>query len=204
MAVLVVDSAGAAGSVGVVEALVVVAEAAGAAALQELVTLMKTTRLIRHALTTRLATRRYFTPQVCNSIEKAIRAVEARHAGEIRFVIETAFELPAAWRDLPSRHRAVQLFGQLGVWDTAHNNGVLIYVLMADHAVEIVADRGISAAVAQSNGMKCVGRWSCTTAEGRFAEGSVAGIHGVGRLLARHFPASVGGTDELPNQPVLL
>ena len=68
------------------------------------------------------------------------------HSGEIRFVVETAFDLPELWRGLPARQRALQVFGQFGVWDTAHNNGVLIYVLMADHAVEIIADRGIAGA----------------------------------------------------------
>jgi uncharacterized membrane protein len=165
---------------------------------------MKAARLLRHLLATRLITRRHFTPRVRDAIEAAIRDVESRHAGEIRFAVETAFELPDAWNDLPPRRRALQLFGQLGVWDTAQNNGVLIYVLMADRVVEIVADRGISAAVAQSEWDEVCRQMELHYRAGRFAEGSVAGIQGVGRLVARHFPASGGGTDELPNQPVLL
>jgi uncharacterized membrane protein len=169
---------------------------------------MNLTRLARHFLATRVGTRRYFTPQVCDAIETAIREIESRHAGEIRFVIETALEPPDAWRDLPSRRRAVQLFGQLGVWDTAQNNGVLIYVLMADRVVEIVADRGISAHITQSEWDGVCRQMELHYREGRFAEGSTAGVHGVGRLIARHFPAgaaaSVAGTDELPNQPLLL
>jgi uncharacterized membrane protein len=165
---------------------------------------MKPIRLARHLFATRLATRRCFTPQVCDAIEATIREVESRHAGEIRFVIETSLELPDAWHDLPSRHRAAQLFGQLGVWDTAHNNGVLIYVLMADRAVEIVADRGISAAVEQSEWDEVCQQMELYYRERRYCEGSIAGIQGVGRLIARHFPAGVAGTDELPNQPALL
>jgi uncharacterized membrane protein len=165
---------------------------------------MKAARLARHLFATRLATRRHFTPQVCDAIEAAIREVESRHAGEIRFAIETALDLPDAWRDLPPRRRAVQLFGQLGVWDTAQNNGVLIYVLMADRVVEIVADRGISAAVAQSEWDEVCRQMQLHYRERRFSEGSIAGIHGVGRLIARHFPKSVAGMDELPNQPLLL
>ena len=109
---------------------------------------MKFLRLMRHIATTRWSTRRHFTPAVRAAIERAIAECEAHHAGEIRFVVETAFDLPELWHDLPARQRAVQLFGQLGVWDTAHNNGVLIYVLMADRVVEIVADRGIAARIA--------------------------------------------------------
>src|ERR1700752_3252297 len=110
---------------------------------------MRLARLLHHLLTTRFSTRRHFPPGVRPAIEQAIKEWEARHAGEIRFVVETAFDLPELWHDLAPRQRALQLFGQLGVWDTAHNNGVLIYLLMADRVVEIVADRGIAARIEQ-------------------------------------------------------
>ena len=165
---------------------------------------MKLTRLVRHLFALRWSTRRHFTPRVREAIEGAVREAEARHAGEIRFVVETAFDLPELWQDLSPRQRAVQLFGQLGVWDTAHNNGVLIYVLMADRVVEIVADRGIAERIAQSEWDEVCRQMELHYRDGRFGEGSVAGIHHVGRLLARHFPAAAEGKDELPNQPVLL
>src|SRR5213082_3053094 len=110
---------------------------------------MKLMRLARHLFALRWSTRRHFTPRVRQAIESAVRAAESRHAGEIRFVGETAFDVVELWHDLSRRQRAVQLFGQLGVWDTAHNNGVIIYVLMADRVVEIVADRGIAERIAQ-------------------------------------------------------
>src|SRR5256886_16095987 len=113
---------------------------------------MKFLRLIRHLATTRWSTRRHFTPQVREAIEQAIGGCEAHHAGEIRFVVETAFDLPELWRDLPPRQRALQLFGQLGVWDTAHNNGVLIYVLMADRGGEIIPLPGIPGRITQREG----------------------------------------------------
>ena len=165
---------------------------------------MKPGRLLRHLLTTRFRTRAHFPAAVRTAIEQAIRECEARHAGEIRFVVETAFDLPELWHDLPPRGRALQLFGQLGVWDTAHNNGVLIYVLMADRVVEIVADRGIATRVPQAEwGAVCL-QMEHHYREGRFREGSVAGILGVGALLGRHFPGKTGGGHELPDQPVLL
>src|ERR1700683_3116053 len=110
---------------------------------------MNLLRLLRHLTTTRWSTRRRFPPAVRDAIEQAIGECESRHGGEIRFVVETAFDLPELWHDLAPRRRALQVFGQLGVWDTAENNGVLIYVLMADHVVEIVADRGIASRILQ-------------------------------------------------------
>ena len=165
---------------------------------------MKFLRLVRHLATTRWSTRRHFTPQVRDAIEQAIGHCEAQHAGEIRFVVETAFDLPELWRDLPPRQRALQLFGQLGVWDTAHNNGVLIYVLMADRVVEIIADRGIAAHVTQPEWEAVCRQMEQHYRAGRFREGSIAGIEGVAALLGRHFPGRHHGDHELPNQPVLL
>jgi uncharacterized membrane protein len=165
---------------------------------------MKFLRLIRHLATTRWSTRRQFTPQVRDTIEQAIGSCEAQHAGEIRFVVETAFDLPELWRDLPPRQRALQLFGQLGVWDTAHNNGVLIYVLMADRVVEIIADRGIAARIAQPEWEAVCRQMELHYRAGRFREGSIAGIEGVAALLGRHFPGRHPSDHELPNQPVLL
>ena len=165
---------------------------------------MKLGRLLRHLLSTRFSTRRRFPPAVRVAIEEAIRDCEARHAGEIRFVVETAFDLPELWHDLAPRQRALQLFGQLGVWDTAHNNGVLIYVLMADRIVEIVADRGIAARVSQAEWGAVCRQMEHHFREGRFREGSIVGITGVGALLGRHFPGKGPGGQELPDQPVLL
>lgn len=165
---------------------------------------MNLRRLMRHLATTRWTTRRHFPPQVRDAIEQAIGDCEAHHGGEIRFVVETAFDLPELWHDLPARTRALQLFGQFGVWDTAHNNGVLIYVLMADHVVEIIADRGIAARVPQQEWEGVCRQMEQHYKQGRFREGSVAGIQAVGRLLGRHFPGSKHGDSELPNQPVLL
>jgi len=165
---------------------------------------MKFLRLIRHLATTRWSTRRHFTPRVRDAIEQAIGGCEAHHAGEIRFVVETAFDLPELWRDLPPRQRALQLFGQLGVWDTAHNNGVLIYLLMADRMVEIIADRGIAARIPQPEWQAVCRQMELHYRAGRFREGSIAGIEGVAALLGRHFPGRHGSEQELPNQPVLL
>jgi len=165
---------------------------------------VKLARLLRHIATTRWSTRRHFPQGVRDAIEEAIGECESRHGGEIRFVVETAFDLPELWRNLPPRTRALQLFGQFGVWNTEHNNGVLIYVLMADHAVEIVADRGIASHVAQAEWEAVCRQMEHHYRAGRFRDGSVVGIVGVGALLGRHFPGTRRSDNELPNQPVLL
>ena len=165
---------------------------------------MNATRFLRHIFATRWSTRRHFTPRVLGEIEAAIRETEALHAGEIRFVIETSMDLVALSQDLAPRRRALQVFGQLGVWDTAQNNGVLVYLLLADHIVEIVADRGIAGSIPQSEWDAVCREMERHFRETRFSEGACAGIRGVGRLLARHFPGKSGDADELPNQPVLL
>ena len=165
---------------------------------------MNLLRLLRHLATTRWSTRRHFTPRVRKAIEEAIGECESRHAGQIRFVVETAFDLPELWHDLTPRRRAVQLFGLLGVWDTEHNNGVLIYVLMADRVVEIVADRGIAARITPGEWQAVCRQMEHHFRQGRFGEGSVLGVLGVGALLGRHFPGAAGAGQELPNQPVLL
>jgi hypothetical protein len=161
-------------------------------------------RLARHLFATRWGTRRRFPPAALEAIEAAIREAELRHGGEIRFAVETALDLPELWYRLVPRRRAAQVFGELGVWDTAQNNGVLIYVLMADRVVEIVADRGVAALIQQTEWDEICREMERQFRDGRFMEGSVAAVHSVGRLLARHFPAARHDADELPNQPVLL
>ncbi|MGH8132446.1 MAG: TPM domain-containing protein [Steroidobacteraceae bacterium] len=165
---------------------------------------MKFLRLFRHLATTRWSTRRHFTREVRDAIEQAVVECEARHGGEIRFVVETAFDLPELWRDLPARQRALQLFGQLGVWDTQHNNGVLIYVLMADRVVEIIADRGIATRVAPGEWAAVCRQMEHHYRERRFRDGSVVGILGVGAILGRHFPGKTPNDGAVPSQPVLL
>jgi len=161
-------------------------------------------RTLRHLFVTHWQMRRHFPAALLDEIESAVREAEARHSGEIRFVVETALEGHALWNGITPRARAWQIFGQLGVWDTANNNGVLIYVLFADRAVEILADRGIAARVPSPEWEKICRDIEAHYREGRFAQGSVAGVRAVGSLLERHFPVAGGDRDELPNRPVLL
>jgi hypothetical protein len=165
---------------------------------------MKLARLVRHLTTSRWSVRRRFPQPVLAEIEAAIRAAESQHAGEIRFAIEAALDLPALLNDVPPRAVAIDAFGRLGVWDTAENNGVLLHVLLADHDVEIVADRGIAARVPPEEWERICREMEGHYRAGRFAVGSIAGVRGVAGILARYFPGGRADRDELPNQPVLL
>lgn len=145
-----------------------------------------------------------FPVAVRTSIEREITAVEAGYQGEICFAVEAALSLEQLWRRMTARQRAIECFAALGVWDTAANNGVLIYVLLADRSVEIVADRGIVARVGEEQW-----RALCTAVEtqyrsGAFDAGSRQAVRGVAEYMARHFPNEVAGRNELPNQPILL
>jgi uncharacterized membrane protein len=165
---------------------------------------MRLGRALRHLLLPAWATRRRFTPAVRAEIEAAVAEQEARHAGEICFAIETALDLGRLWRDASPRECALAAFAELRVWDTAGNNGVLIYVLYADHDVEIVADRAVAERVSQAEWEAICEGMQGHFREGRFAEGAVAGVRGVGRLLAAHFPREGGDRNELPDRPRLL
>lgn len=146
-------------------------------------------RMLRHALATPGAARRAFPPRTLQAIDEAIRAAEARHGGEIRFVVETDLALDELWRDVSPRQRAIEVFGETGAWDTESNNGVLLYVLLADRDVEIVADRGYRGKVQDEEWERVCTRMENAFRDGRFEEGTVEGIAGISQLVAREYPA---------------
>lgn len=161
-------------------------------------------RILKHTLTPRWRVRLAFPTAALKAIEAAIRETEATHEGEIRFAVEGGLDLPDLLHGMTPRQRAVDLFSRLRVWDTEHNSGVLVYLLLADRQVEIIADRGIHARVGDGAWQGACGRMEQTFREGRFEEGVVAGIKEIGALLATHFPAQGANPNELPDRPVLL
>ncbi|MFP5409802.1 MAG: TPM domain-containing protein [Gammaproteobacteria bacterium] len=166
--------------------------------------------MFRHLFTPPWAWRRAFTPAVLDAIETAIRQSEATHTGEIAFAIENALSPGQVWRGTTDRERALQVFADLRVWDTEANNGVLIYLLLADRDIEIVADRGLAAKVSPAEWEAVAQAMEAEYRAGRFEAGALAGVARVGELLARHFPTTVSGAalgdnpDELANRPVIL
>lgn len=165
---------------------------------------MSAARIFRHLVATPAGTRRRFTDAVDADIEAAIRAAEARTSGEIRFVVETALELPDLWAGVTPRERAVHVFSDLHIWNTELRNGVLIYVLRADRDVEILADRGAAASIPAADWERAAHLMEEHFRARRFREGALAGVEAVAELLARHFPPRAADRNELPNQPILL
>ena len=167
---------------------------------------MELVRTLRHMLTTPGAVRRAFPEEALVRIRGAIAASEALHSGEIRFAVEAALPWSYLRRDAPARERAQMIFSKLRVWDTASNNGVLIYVELADHQIEIVADRGIGAHVSEQEWTGIATTMRERFRAGAFEAGVIEGVQAVGALLARHFPLAEGerNPNELPDHPAVL
>ena len=161
-------------------------------------------RVGRHLLEHRWRLRRIFTPKVLARIEAAIKASEAAHSGEIRFVVEGALDGAPLFRNQPARERALDIFSQLRMWDTEQNNGVLIYLLLADRDFEIVADRGIDAKIGHAGWERICAEMEREFRAGDFERGVIRGIEAVSRLMAQYFPAQAGGRNELPDAPVVM
>lgn len=166
---------------------------------------MRLKRFVSHLFTDHWAVRRAFPRSALAAIEKAIGEQERRHGGELRFAVEASLPLGALLDGAEPRARAIEWFGRLRVWDTEHNSGVLIYVLLADRRVEIVADRGIHGKVGDAAWKSICGEMQREFAQGRFEDGAVRGIRTIGDLLAAHFPAGTGrNANELPDRPIVL
>jgi uncharacterized membrane protein len=161
-------------------------------------------RIFRHLLSMDLAVKRAFPAASLRVIEQTIRECETRHQGEIRFAVEAALDIQPLLHGEGARERAIEVFSQLRVWDTENNNGVLIYLLLADHDVEIIADRGIHRYVGEQGWAAICYTMEQAFRQGRFEAGVVSGIQAISALLERYFPAQARNPNELPDEPVLL
>ena len=167
--------------------------------------MVKMRRMLAHLLPPPwMLLRRSFDAGALQAIESAVSAAERDHRGEIRFAVESALDVRALWRGESARERAIEVFSELRVWDTAENNGVLIYVLLADHDVEIVADRGIAAQVDAREWESVCHEMEAQFREGHYAAGAIAGIQRVGTILARHYPGRDRAGNELSDRPHLI
>lgn len=165
---------------------------------------MNLTRIARHLFAMPGALARRLPAPVTAAIEKAIARSEASHRGEIRFAAEATLDTAALFAGRSARERAIDVFSELRVWDTEENNGVLLYLLLADHDIEIVADRGISAKVTPAEWEQICRRMEAALRRGQFEQGILAGVEEISRLLARYYPATSGDVNELPDKPVIL
>jgi uncharacterized membrane protein len=161
-------------------------------------------RVLRHLFFSRWQVNVAFPSRTLHAIEKAVQESHGGHIGQVRFAVEGALHIGALLTGVSARERAIDVFSELRVWDTEHNNGVLIYLLLADHDVEIVADRGVHARV---HAAEWEAICQCMEAEfrlGRYEAGVLRGVELVTELLKRHFPAQQARHSELPSRPAVL
>jgi uncharacterized membrane protein len=161
-------------------------------------------RAWRHWLCTHARQRRLFTPALLDELQAHIQRLEASHAGELELVIEAHLPYGQALLGRSSRERALEIFSHARVWDTEHNNGVLLYVLLADRAVEIVADRGFNALVAAHEWQAVCTLIRSHFQHSRWREGLRLGLDALAGLINRHFPTTATASHELPDRPILL
>jgi uncharacterized membrane protein len=162
-------------------------------------------RMLKHRWLDEADTRRALPREALHRLADHVAGSELRHTGEIRIYVEAGLPLSYLWRNASPRERAIAMFGKLGVWDTEQNNGVLIYLLLADRAIEVVADRGLSRHVPPEQWRQITQGMAQAFAAGRYEDGLKQAIDAVGAELARHFPATPGAANanELPDEPVL-
>ena len=163
------------------------------------------TRLLQHRWWDERDARRALPPDALARIGALVAGSERRHSGEVRVCIEAGLPLSYLWRGLRARDRAVTLFGKLRVWDTAHNNGVLVYLLLAERAIEIVADRGLSQHVSPAQWQALIAPMQQAFRSGQFEAGLTQAVTVIDGLLARHFALAPGevNPNELPDAPDL-
>lgn len=166
-------------------------------------------RLVRHRCADGQL-QRAFPPELLDRLAQRVAESERQHTGQIRIRVEAGLPLSYLWRDASARDRAVTQFGKLRVWDTEHNNGVLIYLLLAEHAIEIVADRGLAQRVPPGTWQSMVTAMGSAFRAGDYEQGLMQALSGVSALLAQHFPPDMADAgkgnrlgNELPDRPVV-
>jgi uncharacterized membrane protein len=165
---------------------------------------MQLKRVLKHLVISERHARRIFTKNHLELIAQTIKASEKFHSGEIRFAVESSLEFQPLLRKLTARERAIEIFSRLRVWDTEHNNGVLIYILLADHAIEIVADRGIHARVGTPGWENLCREVQASFSRHQYGEGATVCVQTISKLLIEHFPDDGGGHNELPDTPIII
>jgi uncharacterized membrane protein YgcG len=162
-------------------------------------------RILKHLFSAPWQVRRCFSRAALQRIEAAIADSEHTHRGELRFAVESALPWLDLLRGLTARQRAVEVFSRLRVWDTEHNTGVLIYLLLAEHVVEIVADRGIHAKVGEQAWQSVCRQMEMRFRAREFELGVAEGIQAITALLRQHFPADDNDNpNELADAPIIL
>ncbi|AQH05126.1 hypothetical protein A9R05_39630 (plasmid) [Burkholderia sp. KK1] len=165
---------------------------------------MNLKRIFRHLMMTHWRVKAAFPPSILLAIENAIQESHDAHVGQVRFVVEGALHSAALFDGMNARERAIDVFSQLRVWDTEHNNGVLIYLLLADRDVEIIADRGIHSRVSGQEWEAICQSMEAHFRSGEYRLGALSGVAKITALLMEHFPTHRPPSEELPTAPVIM
>ncbi|NHR05924.1 hypothetical protein HA052_12025 [Chromobacterium haemolyticum] len=161
-------------------------------------------RALRHLASTGWLARRRFPASELARLQQGIAASEREHAGQLRFVVESALDWRDAWRGMSARERALEWFGLLRVWDTEENTGVLVYVLLAERRIEIIADRGIDRRVPPQAWEEICAEVGRAMAERKRVAGLEAGLWRIHALLIEHAPLRGGpSVNELPDEVIV-
>ncbi|HYN54808.1 MAG TPA: TPM domain-containing protein [Methylotenera sp.] len=161
-------------------------------------------RLLRHLCILPNAVEKHFSADAMCRIEAAIAKSEALHFGEIRFAVELNLHVFDIFRRKSAKKRAIEVFSNLRVWDTEQNNGVLIYLLLADHDFEVLADRGIHHHVGKDGWESVCQEMETMFRRGKFEDGVLYGIAKISELLVQHYPANGKNVNELADGAVIL
>ena len=166
--------------------------------------MVKIGRFFKHIFTSSASVRKIFSESDLNLIENCITEAERKHNGEIRFCVEASLEAHELYAGITPHQRARQVFSELGIWDTENNNGVLLYLLLADRDIEIIADRAIAARVSAEEWEKVCREIESHFRSGKFLDGVKLGIQRISEHLQTHFPSDGRRGSELSNRPVII
>lgn len=161
-------------------------------------------RILKNILFPTWKIRKFFPKKSIENIELVIKDSEKRHNGEVVFVVEAKLPLFLVLKNISPRERAIELFSRFRVWDTEHNSGVLIYLLLSEKQIEIVADRGITKKIPQIEWDAILERMRNHFQKGLFEKGVILGIAEITDLLATHFPSSKDKPNELSDKPIII
>lgn len=165
---------------------------------------MDLARVVRHLAMPHRAVNGAFPAAALTAIEEATRVSETQHRGQIRFAVESALDWPYLRHGVSAAARARDVFASLRIWDTEENNGVLIYLLLADHDVEIVADRGVHARAGTTGWEAICRKMEEHFRAGRFETGVLEGIAAITAILVKEYPAAGQRLNTLPDRPAVL
>jgi hypothetical protein len=171
--------------------------------------MMRLKRFFKHRLVNERATRQQLPTALLLRLEQRVVASEQRHSGEIRICVETSLPLRYLYRRAPTatlvRERALEIFSTMGIWDTANNNGVLIYLLAVEHAIEVVADRGLNSWMNATSWSRLVTEMGTAFKRGDYEGGLTHALEEVSAVLVQHFPLCAGeaNPNELPDPPII-